>query len=122
MAKKITFRGILRSILIGGGTVLAALCPPVGGAVVTAGMAIGAGSVAAGSLITPDNPEKPAVTVDNVTDRITQTMENLGLLQPAGMPTATGMKKGLVLNPLVIGGLILGAIMLIFRPFKRRRK
>ena len=109
---------MIKTILIGGGTVLSLLCPPVGGAVVTAGMAIGAGAVAVGGLIKAD----VASTVDTVTSTVTGTLTELGLMGPAPVPVVTGTGKAYVISP-VIWVVGIGAVVLLFLKnfFKRRR-
>ena len=111
-------KGLIKTVLIGGGTILSLLCPPVGGAVVTAGMAIGAGAVAAGGLIKTNG----AKTVDTVTKLATDTVGNLGLTQPAGVTTVAGQSKAYVISP-VIWVVGIGAVVLLFLKnfFKRRR-
>ena len=111
-------KGLIKTILIGGGTVLSLLCPPVGGAVVTAGMAIGAGAVAAGGLIKTNG----AKTVDTVTSTITGTLTELGLMGPAPVATVAGTGKAYVISP-VIWVVGIGAVVLLFLKnfFKRRR-
>jgi hypothetical protein len=104
---------IVKGVLIGGGSILSLLCPPVGGAIVSAGMAIGAGAVAVGGLIN---------TADNVTANINGALNNAGLLAPAEqVPIANySTAKTFVLTPgIIIAGAALLAI-LIFKPFKRR--
>jgi len=112
-------KGLIKTVLIGGGTVLSLLCPPVGGAVVTAGMAIGAGAVAAGGLIKTNG----AKTVDTVTSHVTETVAALGLTQPAGVPVVTGTGKAYVISP-VIWVVGIGAVVLLFLKnfFKRGRR
>ena len=111
-------KGLIKTILIGGGTVLSLLCPPLGGAVVTAGMAIGAGAVAVGGLIKED----VAKTVDTVTSTITGTLTELGLMGPAPVTTVAGTGKAFVISP-VIWVVGIGAVVLLFLKnfFKRRR-
>jgi len=112
------FKKIIQGILIGGGTVLSLLCPPVGGAVITAGMAIGAGAVAAGSLINTGTVDKPLTTINS-------TLTKLGLLNPAVIPSNTGtgtsFGAGFVLSPMAWLAIAGGLALLIFKPFKRGR-
>ena len=74
------FKKVLKGLLIGGGTALSGLCPAVGGAVVTAGMKIGAGATAIGQLIQTD---KAPVTGDTTTTKINEFLESKGLTKPS---------------------------------------
>jgi len=107
------FKSIIKGILIGGGTVLSLLCPAAGGAVVTAGMKIGAGAVAAGELIkTPT----PVVSVDNVTNAVTGWLAKMGLTKPVGNGISGGF--ALTTNAWLLILAVVAAIVLIF---KRKR-
>lgn len=109
------FKKILKGVLIGGGTILSLLCPPAGGAVITAGMAIGTGAVALGSIIKTG-------TVDKVTDTVSNALANAGLLNPATVITGSATSgKAFVLSPIAWIAIIGAAILLIFKPFKHRR-
>jgi len=112
------FRKILKGVLIGGGTILSLLCPPVGGAIITAGMQIGAGAAAAGSLIQTDSP----ATIDTTTSQITKTLTQLGLMQPAGYVTKTGVAGAFIIQPWMWMVAGFAAVALIFKSFKRRRR
>ena len=117
MAKKIgLFKKIIKGVLIGGGTVLSLLSPPLGGAVVTAGMQIGAGAVAAGELI--KTPESKG-SLDTVTDTVKKTMTNLGLMAPGSTPTLTGGQKTFIGNPVYW---VVGLALFLLLIFNFRRK
>jgi len=113
------FKKILKGILIGGGTVLSLLCPPAGGAVITAGMAIGAGAAAAGALIKTDSAPQ---TIDTTTSVITDTLTSIGLMQPASYATSTGKTSGLIIQPWVwlVGGV--GLLLVLAKTFFKRRR
>lgn len=120
MALKDTLKKILKGALIGGGTILSLLCPPVGGAVITAGAAIGTGAIAAGELI-KTNQEKN--TVDSITGAINNFLINTGLMNPAGTVTPTGGKSYMILlKPVLIIAAGLVALYLIFKPSSRSRR
>jgi hypothetical protein len=108
-------KGVIKGILIGGGTALSLLCLPVGGAVITAGMAIGAGAVEAGGLIKTEKP----VTMDTATSTVTAALANLGLTQPAGVATTSGMKTAFVINPVVWVVAGVGLLLLLFKGKRR---
>lgn len=112
------FKKILKGVLIGGGTILSLLCPPAGGAVITAGMAIGAGAKAAGELIKTEKP----ISVDTAVSTVTSTLASIGLMKTADVTTAQGSTKAFVISPVVwlVGGLII--VFVFFKGmFKRRR-
>jgi len=120
MALKDTLKKILKAALIGGGTILSLLCPPAGGAVITAGAAIGTGAIAAGELIKTNQPKN---TVDNITGAINNFLINAGLMNPAGTVTPTGGKSYMILlKPVLIIAAGLVALYLIFKPRRRRRR
>lgn len=114
------FSKIIKGVLIGGGTVLSSVCPPAGGAIISAGMAIGAGAIAAGSLIGSKsaNSSSTVPTIDSVTARLNTALGNAGLLNPVDYATTGGNKSAFILTTPII--LIAGAIGL-FLILKRRR-
>ena len=116
MAEKVPFwKKLLKGVLIGGGTILSALCPAAGGAVVTAGMKIGAGAVAAGELIKTDTP---MVSLDNLTNSVTGWLASMGLTKPVTSNSITG-GFALTTNAWL---LILAVVAAIFLIFKRGRR
>jgi len=101
-------KNLLKGVLIGGGSILAALCPPAGGAVITAGMAIGTGAMAAGNLINPGGSN----SVDPTVNAINNWLQMSGLQAPA--TTTTGF-LGLTTKTwmLILG--VLGFVLIIFK-------
>jgi len=104
---------IVKGALIGGGTILSLLSPPVGGAIVTAGMAIGSGAVAAGGLIKTNMP-----SIDKVTTDATRALESKGLLKPALTPLRSGTAAPtfVLSTPILIGAALVLALLI----FKKR--
>jgi hypothetical protein len=117
MAKGL-FKKIFKGILIGGGTLLSILSPAVGGAMITRGMAIGAGAVAAGSMIKAD---LNVPSIDQVTQNTTGMLAGLGFLEAADVPTSSGPSRGLVLTPVVKMVLLFLAGVFIFVIFRKKR-
>ena len=106
-----TFKKLIKGILVGGGSILAALCPPAGGAVITAGLAIGTGAAAAGELIKTDGP---AVSVDSVAEKVNSWLSTSGLSAPVGYQTMQGTVKGIVIQPIVwVAAAGIGLILLL---------
>ena len=117
MAKGL-FGKILKGVLIGGGTILSAVCPPVGVGVMSVGMAIGKGAAAVGGLI-----KQKAPTVDNVVNTVNAKLNQAGLLQPVApmvVPQVTANTYGsFTINPLYILFAV-GALVLLLL-FKKRK-
>ena len=83
------FKKILKGVLIGGGTVLSAFVPSLGGAVVTAGMAMN----------TSGNTSAEKKTVIETLDTVGQSVidnTNKGILQPAMVVTPEGIQQRMV--------------------------
>lgn len=106
------FKKLLKGVLIGGGSILAALCPPAGGAVVTAGLMIGTGAAAAGELILPGTP---VISSDGVTNAVNNFLATTGLSAPAA---GSGVK--LTTTAWLIIAAIGGFILFLFSKRKRR--
>jgi hypothetical protein len=106
------FSKIIKGILVGGGTVLSMISPPVGGAVMSVGMSIGQGAVAAGSLINKGSGN----TVDKTVSTINDKLSKLGLLDPAATINTPGGKSAtFVLSPILLITLGFLFIVLIFK-------
>jgi hypothetical protein len=101
------FANIVKGVLIGGGTILSLLCHPVGGVVMTAGMAIGAGMTAAGGLIK---------TNDKVVSTVNSSLSSSGLKDSASpIATSYGSGTGFVLTTPVIVLILAVLALLIFK-------
>jgi hypothetical protein len=101
------FAKVIKGILIGGGTVLSILCPPLA--------PVGVAVIAAGA-----NIPVPGVSDDVVTNYATAT----GAVLQAGQTTANVAKmpfsiQSLLSNPIAWIIAIGALLLLIFKPFKR---
>lgn len=104
------FAKILKGICIGGGTVLSVLCPPLA--------PVGTSVIAAGV-----NIPVPGASADVVTNYSTATagalQSGVNTANVAAMPYSV---QSLLANPIVWLAAVGGILLLIFKPFKRRRK
>ena len=115
--KKGFFKRVLRGILIGGGSVLSLLCPPAGGAIITAGMAIGSGMTAAGELITVNESRERSNTIDSVTGKVQTWLQKIGLTQGVNVQTPVGSFPAITLPGVL---LIVGILSFVFILFRRK--